>query len=133
MSILIKGGRIIDPSQGIDGTGNVLIENGAIKSYPKTTKKYEQDIDVTVINAKGKVVSPGLVDIHVHLREPGFEHKETIRSGCESAAAGGFTTIVCMPNTNPVNDNASVTEYILLKARTEGIVNVFPIGAITKG
>ena len=133
MSILIKGGRIIDPSQGIDGKGNVLIENGKIKSYPKTTKKYENDLDVKVIDAKGKIVSPGLVDIHVHLREPGFEHKETIRTGCESAAAGGFTSIVCMPNTNPVNDNASVTEYILLKARTEGIVNVFPIGAITKG
>jgi len=133
VSILIKGGRIIDPSQGIDEKGNILIENGTIKSYPKTTKKFEQDNDVTIINAKGKVVAPGLVDIHVHLREPGFEHKETIKSGCESAAAGGFTTIVCMPNTNPVNDNASVTEYILLKARTEGIVNVFPIGAITKG
>jgi len=133
MSILIKGGRIIDPSQGIDGKGNILIENGHIKSYPKTAKKYEKDLDVTVIDAKGMVVSPGFVDIHVHLREPGFEHKETIRSGCESAAAGGFTSIVCMPNTNPVNDNASVTEYILLKARTEGIVNVFPIGAITKG
>ncbi len=133
MSILIKGGRIIDPSQGIDGKGNVLIENGKIKSYPKTTKKYENDLDVKVIDAKGNIVSPGLVDIHVHLREPGFEHKETIRTGCESAAAGGFTSIVCMPNTNPVNDNASVTEYILLKARTEGIVNVFPIGAITKG
>ncbi len=133
MSILIKGGRIIDPSQGIDTKGNILIENGKIKSYPKTTKKFEQDSRVKVIDAKGKVVCPGLVDIHVHLREPGFEYKETISSGCKSAAAGGFTTIVCMPNTNPVNDNASVTEYILLKARTEGIVNVFPIGAITKG
>lgn len=133
MSILIKGGRIIDPSQGIDAKGNLLIENGKIKSYPKTTKKFEQDSRVKVIDAKGKVVCPGLVDIHVHLREPGFEHKETISSGCKSAAAGGFTTIVCMPNTNPVNDNASVTEYILLKARTQGVVNVFPIGAITKG
>lgn len=133
MSILIKGGRIIDPSQGIDSKGNILIENGKIKSYPKTTKKFEQDSRVKVIDAKGKVVCPGLVDIHVHLREPGFEHKETISSGCKSAAAGGFTSIVCMPNTNPVNDNASVTEYILLKARTEGIVNVYPIGAITKG
>ena len=133
MSILIKGGRIIDPSQGIDQKGNLLIENGKIKSFPKTTKKFESDKKVKVIDAKGKVVSPGFVDIHVHLREPGFEHKENISTGCKSAAAGGFTTIVCMPNTNPVNDNASVTEYILLKARTEGIVNVFPIGAITKG
>ncbi len=133
MSILIKGGRIIDPSQGIDQKGNLLIENGKIKSYPKSVKKHENDKKVKVINAKGKVVSPGFVDIHVHLREPGFEHKETISTGCRCAAAGGFTSIVCMPNTNPVNDNASVTEYILLKARTEGIVNVFPIGAITKG
>ncbi len=133
MSILIKGGRIIDPSQGIDQKGNVLIENGKIKSFPKTTKKFESDKKVKVIDAKGKVISPGFVDIHVHLREPGFEHKENISTGCKSAAAGGFTTIVCMPNTNPVNDNASVTEYIFLKARTEGIVNVFPIGAITKG
>ncbi|MEM7008199.1 MAG: dihydroorotase [Thermodesulfobacteriota bacterium] len=133
MSILIKGGRIIDPSQKMDEKANILIENGKVKSFPKTTKKLEQDKKVKVINAKGKVVSPGFVDIHVHLREPGFEHKETISSGCKSAAAGGFTTIVCMPNTNPINDNASVTEYIMLKARTEGIVNVFPIGAITKG
>lgn len=133
MSILIKGGRIIDPSRNVDEKGNVLIEKGKIKSFPKDTKKFERDDKVTVIDAKGKIVSPGFVDIHVHLREPGYEHKETIRTGCESAAAGGFTSIVCMPNTNPVNDNASVTEYIMLKARTEGIVNVFPIGAITKG
>ncbi len=131
--MLIKGGRIIDPSRNIDTEGNILIEKGKIKSFPKDTKKYENDPKVQVIDAGGKVVSPGFVDIHVHLREPGYEHKETIRTGCESAAAGGFTSIVCMPNTNPVNDNASVTEYILLKARTEGIVNVFPIGAITKG
>lgn len=133
MSLLIKGGRIIDPSRDTDTKGNILIENGKIKSFPRDTKKYEKDSKVRVIDAGGKVVSPGFVDIHVHLREPGFEHKETIRTGCESAAAGGFTSIVCMPNTNPINDNASVTEYILLKARTEGIVNVFPIGAITKG
>lgn len=133
MSILIKGGRIIDPSRNFDKVGNVLIEKGTIKSYPEDTKKLEKDSAITVIDAGGKIVSPGLVDLHVHLREPGFEHKETIRTGCESAAAGGFTSIVCMPNTNPINDNASVTEYIMLKARTEGIVNVFPLGAITKG
>lgn len=133
MSILIKGGRVIDPSQDIDRVTNVLIEGGMIKSFPRSTAKFEKSSKTKVINARGKIVSPGFVDIHVHLREPGFEHKETIKTGCESAAAGGFTTIVCMPNTNPVNDNASVTEYILLKARTEGIVNVFPIGAITKG
>lgn len=133
MSILIKGGRIIDPARGYDKVGNVLIEKGLVKSYPDDIKKLEKHSDVKVIDALGKIVCPGLVDLHVHLREPGYEHKETIRTGCESAAAGGFTSIVCMPNTNPINDNASVTEYIMLKARTEGIVNVFPLGAITKG
>lgn len=133
MSILIKGGRIIDPSRNFDKVGNILIEKGTVKSYPDDIKKLEKHSDVKVIDAAGKIVCPGLVDLHVHLREPGYEHKETIRTGCESAAAGGFTSIVCMPNTNPINDNASVTEYIMLKARTEGIVNVFPLGAITKG
>lgn len=133
MSILIKGGRIIDPSRNFDKVGNILIEKGTVKSYPEDIKKLEKASDVKVIEAGGKIVAPGLVDLHVHLREPGYEHKETIRTGCESAAAGGFTSIVCMPNTNPINDNASVTEYIMLKARTEGVVNVFPLGAITKG
>ncbi len=133
MSMLIKGGRIMDPSRNFDKVGNIFIENGNIKSFPDDTKKIEKAPGVRVIAAGGKIVSPGFVDMHVHLREPGYEHKETIRTGCESAAAGGFTSVVCMPNTNPINDNASVTEYIMLKARTEGIVNVFPIGAITKG
>ena len=133
MSILIKGGRIIDPSRNFDKVGNILIEKGTIKSYPEDIKKLEKDSAIKVIEAGGKIVAPGLVDLHVHLREPGYEHKETIRTGCESAAAGGFTSIVCMPNTNPINDNASVTEYIMLKARTEGVVNVYPLGAITKG
>jgi len=133
VKLLIKGGRVIDPASGKDKKGNVYIEDGKIKSHPADTKKIEGEPGVEVIDAKGEIVAPGLVDIHVHLREPGFEYKETIKTGCESAAAGGFTSIVCMPNTNPVNDNASVTEYIMLKARTEGIVNVFPIGAITKG
>jgi dihydroorotase len=133
MRVLIKGGRVIDPSQEINQTANILIEDGKVKSFPKDIKKLEKESDLQVIDARGNIVSPGFIDLHVHLREPGFEHKETIRTGCEAAAAGGFTSVVCMPNTNPVNDNASVTEYILLKARTEGIVNVFPIGAITKG
>ncbi|MGH7791964.1 MAG: dihydroorotase, partial [Thermodesulfobacteriota bacterium] len=133
MKILIKEGHILDPSEKLDKTGNILIEDGKIKSYPSDTKKLEKDPATKVIDAQGMIVAPGFIDMHVHLREPGFEYKETIRTGCEAAAAGGFTSVVCMPNTNPVNDNASVTEYILLKARTEGIVNVFPIGAITKG
>jgi dihydroorotase len=133
MKILIKGGHIIDPSQEINELRNLLIEDGKVKSYPSDTKELEKDSNIQIIDASGKIVSPGFIDMHVHLREPGFEHKETIRTGCAASAAGGFTSVVCMPNTNPVNDNASVTEYILLKARTEGIVNVFPVGAITKG
>ncbi len=132
MRTLIKAGRIIDPSEKHDVVGNILIEDGTIKGYPSDTKKIEKYGKVKIIDASGKIVSPGLVDLHVHMREPGFEHKETIRTVCEAGAAGGFTSLVCMPNTNPVNDNATVTEYILLKARKEGIVNVFPVGAITK-
>jgi dihydroorotase len=133
MKVLIKGGRIIDPSKEFDEVGNLLIEDGKVKSYPRDSKELEKNPEIQVIEAQGMVVAPGFIDLHVHLREPGFEYKETIRTGCEAAAASGFTSVVCMPNTNPVNDNASVTEYILLKARTEGIVNVFPVGAITKG
>jgi len=133
MKILIKEGHILDPSEKLNKTGSILIEDSKVKGYPSDTKKLEKDPTIEVINAQGMIVAPGFIDMHVHLREPGFEHKETIRTGCRAAAAGGFTSVVCMPNTNPVNDNASVTEYILLKARTEGIVNVFPIGAITKG
>lgn len=129
MNLLIKNGRVIDPSQRLDKKSDIHIEDGIIKKISTNIKK---NPDMKVVDAKNKIVCPGFIDIHVHLREPGFEHKETIKTGCESAAAGGFTSIVCMPNTNPINDNASVTEYILLKARTEGIVNVFPIGAITK-
>ncbi len=133
MSVLIKGGRIIDPSQGINKVGDLLLEKGVIKKLYTKTAKPKITKKTKVIDAKGKIVCPGFVDIHVHLREPGYEHKETIHTGTLSAAAGGFTSIVCMPNTNPINDNASVTEFILFKARTEGVVNVFPIGAITKG
>ena len=133
MKTLIKSARIIDPSQDIDLIGNILIENGTVSAYLSDTAKTEKERGIKVIDAKGRIVAPGFVDMHVHLREPGFEYKETIKTGCEAAAAGGFTSLVCMPNTNPVNDNASVTEYILLKARTEGIVNVFPVGAVTKG
>ncbi|MXW43772.1 MAG: dihydroorotase, partial [Candidatus Dadabacteria bacterium] len=131
MGVLIKNGRVIDPSQSLDMVSDIYVQEDRIREISKridTPRKSD-----TVIDASGQIVAPGFVDIHVHLREPGYEHKETIKTGCLAAAAGGFTSIVCMPNTNPINDNASVTEYILLKARTEGIVNVFPIGAITKG
>lgn len=132
MKTLIKNGKVIDPSQNIEKKMNILIEDGLIKDYPKSVKELEKQKNIKVIDADKLLVVPGLIDIHVHLREPGFEHKETIRTGTLSAAAGGFTSIACMPNTNPINDNASVTDYILLKARTEGVVNVLPIGAITK-
>ncbi|MBI4228238.1 MAG: dihydroorotase [Deltaproteobacteria bacterium] len=133
MKMLLKAGHIIDPSEKLDIVGDILIEDGRIKGFPSNTKAIVKDKGVRIIDASGKIVSPGFVDLHVHMREPGFEYKETIRTVCEAGAAGGFTSLVCMPNTNPVNDNATVTEYILLKARKEGIVNVFPIGAITKG
>ncbi len=130
MKILIKGGRVIDPSSGTDKTGSLFVEKGVISKPPPRAEKIN---GVKVIDARGTVVAPGFVDMHVHLREPGFEHKETIKTGTQSAVAGGFTSVACMPNTNPVNDNATVTEYILLKARTEGAARVFPIGAVTRG
>lgn len=136
MRILIQNGHIIDPSQGISGTGDILIEDGKIREI--ITKSKEQKLQIPnleprTINAEGMLVLPGLIDMHVHLREPGFEYKETISSGTLAAVKGGFTTICCMPNTFPVNDNASVTEFIKRKASQEGHCTVLPIGAITKG
>ena len=149
MHILIEKGHIIDPSQGIDGIGNILIEDGKIKeiliisdeqraksksppTYPSPSGGESQPPAVQIINAEGKVVIPGLIDMHVHLREPGFEYKETIKTGTAAAIRGGFTTVCCMPNTFPINDNASVTEFIIRKS-LEGLCTVLPIGAITKG
>jgi len=138
MRILIQNGHIIDPSQGISGTGDILIEGGKIKdiktkSIEKIQKTRDYDHTDRIIDAKGLIVLPGLIDMHVHLREPGFEYKETISSGTLAAVKGGFTTVCCMPNTFPVNDNASVTEFIKRKASQEGHCTVLPIGAITKG
>lgn len=128
--ILIQGGRIIDPANRRDAVGDILIEKGVvIEIAPRLSEK---GID-RLIQANGKIVTPGLIDLHTHLREPGFEYKETVATATAAAAAGGFTTVCCMPNTNPVNDNQSVTELILEKARTEGKVHVLPVGAITKG
>ncbi len=128
MNILIKQGRVIDPAQGLDGVMDVLIEDGKVVKVGKGLKGSGE-----VVDAAGKLVVPGLIDIHVHLRDPGQEYKEDIVSGTRAAAAGGFTSVACMPNTKPVNDNKAVTLYILDKARNEGLVNVFPVGAITKG
>ncbi len=129
MTILIKGGTVIDPGR-VNGPADVLVEDGKIAAVgPKLTAP----ADAKVIDATGKMVLPGFIDLHVHFREPGFEYKETIQSGTAAAVAGGFTTVCCMPNTNPVNDNQSITEFILDKARAAGNANVLPIGAITKG
>jgi dihydroorotase len=130
MKILIKNGRVLDPVSGIDEILDILVCDGIIESIDKNLTSSGADRS---IDAKGLVVSPGLIDVHCHLREPGFEWKETIRSGTLAAARGGFTSVVCMANTDPVNDNKSVTEYIMKKAATEGVVRVFPCGAITKG
>ena len=127
--ILIKGGHVIDPGR-VNGVADVLIDNGAISAVGQ---KLTAPPGATVIQAAGQLVLPGFVDLHVHFREPGFEYKETIQSGSAAAVAGGFTTVCCMPNTNPVNDNQSITEFILERARAAGLAHVLPIGAITKG
>ena len=129
MSVIIKNGRVIDPGR-INGPADVLIENGTIAAVGPGLKA---PAGATVIDATGKWVLPGFVDLHVHFREPGFEYKETIATGAAAAVAGGFTSVCCMPNTQPVNDNQSITEFILDKAKAAGLANVFPIGAITKG
>ena len=133
-SLLITGGRVIDPASGLDGPADVLIRDGRIESVGTGLRESAlTGNDVHVVDARGAVVAPGFIDMHVHLREPGIEHAETIETGARAAAAGGFTTICCMPNTQPVNDNATVTSYIVQRAREVACVNVFPIGAITKG
>ncbi|WP_026476609.1 dihydroorotase [Alkaliphilus transvaalensis] len=129
MQILIKAGRVIDPSTKTDAIMDLLIEDDKIK---KVGNDLEIKVD-RVIEAKGNWVVPGLIDIHVHLREPGFQHKETILTGSESAAMGGFTTICCMPNTNPIIDSVEIVEYINKKAEEANLVNVLTIGSITKG
>ena len=132
--LLIKNGRVIDPSGDIDDHLDILVDQGKIVKLRRSGNKEEKEsAAVQIVDAQDKVVVPGLIDMHVHLREPGYEYKETIKTGCQAAASGGFTSIACMPNTSPVNDNQSVTEYILDKAKREGCVNVFPVGAITKG
>ncbi len=138
MKILIKDGYILDPSQNIDCKGDILIEDQKIKEVIIKSKehrqKHKENIHVDrIIDANGFLVIPGLIDMHVHLREPGFEYKETIKTGTFAAIKGGFTTVCCMPNTNPVNDHESVTEFIIRKAKQEGFCSVYPIGAITKG
>ena len=130
--ILIKGGRVIDPESGVDRVTDVLIEKGKVAAIGKGRGQRDKT-NIKVIDASGKIVTPGLIDMHVHLREPGHEYKETVASGCLAAAHGGFTTVCCMPNTDPVNDNQSVTDYILKKAKMADTVHVRPVGAISRG
>src|SRR2546423_8391417 len=128
MKRLIKGGRIIDPSQSLDKTADLLIEAGRVKAIGNDLAAAGAD----VFDASGWVVARGFIDLHVHLREPGEEYKETIATGAAAAVAGGFTAVCAMPNTKPVNDNASLTRYIVSKAQEAGLARVYPIGAITR-
>ncbi|HSB09474.1 MAG TPA: dihydroorotase [Blastocatellia bacterium] len=128
MKLLIKGGRILDPSQQMDRTADLLAEDGMVSSIEDSISID----DAEIFDARGLIVAPGFIDLHVHLREPGDEYKETIASGAAAAAAGGFTSVCAMPNTKPVNDNASVTRFIIDKAREAGLARVYPIGAITR-
>jgi dihydroorotase len=133
MKILIKNGRVFDPVQNIDGNYDIFIRNGKIDKLQKNINIASiEATNIQVIDAKKKFVFPGLIDMHTHLREPGAEGKETIESGTKAAAKGGFTTICCMPNTNPCLDNLPAVEYIILKSEKEAIVNVLPVGCITK-
>lgn len=127
---LIRGGRVVDPSQDLDGFFDLLLADGVVA---RLEEEIEAEAGVEVVDASGLVVTPGLIDIHVHLREPGQEYKETVESGTRAAAAGGFTAVACMPNTVPPNDNPSVTRHILVRAERAGYARVYPVAAVSKG
>ena len=128
--LLVKGGRLIDPANGRDGAFDVLIDKGVVARVGRDLPVDGAEVFEV---AKGWIVAPGLIDIHVHLREPGQEHKETIATGTASAVAGGFTAVACMPNTDPVNDHAGITQFILKKAAEANLARVYPIGAVSVG
>ncbi len=127
--ILIKNGTIIDPSQSLEKKKDLLIRDGRVEAIDESLDAEGAEI----FDATDLIVAPGFIDLHVHLREPGYEYKETIASGARAAVAGGFTSVCCMPNTKPVNDNSSVTSFIIEQGRAAKLANVFPIGAITQG
>jgi dihydroorotase len=129
MKLILRNGRVVDPANGRDEIADVLVQDGLIAAVGADLDRSGAE----QFDATGLIVAPGFIDMHVHLREPGFEHAETIESGARAAAAGGFTSICCMPNTKPVNDSATVTSYIVERARQAAVVNVYPVGAITKG
>ncbi|CAN5397952.1 dihydroorotase [soil metagenome] len=128
--MLLKGGRVVDPANGRDGDFDLLIEEGRITRIGKDLPVDGADLFEV---PHGAIVAPGLIDIHVHLREPGQEHKETVATGTASAVTGGFTAVACMPNTDPVNDHAGITQFILRKAADAGLARVYPIGAVSLG
>jgi dihydroorotase len=130
MRLLIQNGYVIDPSQGINAGRNLLIEDGRVAGLSGYNDPVAEDAEI--FDATGLIIAPGFIDMHVHLREPGQEYKETIRSGAAAAVAGGFTTVCAMPNTQPLNDNAAVTRFVIEQAERAGLANVLPIGAITK-
>jgi dihydroorotase len=130
MSLLIKNGHVVDPASSMDAVNDVLVSGARIE---RVGRDLPVGPDTSVLDARGKIVCPGFIDIHVHLREPGYEYKETVATGTRAAAAGGFTAVACMANTQPVNDSRSITDYIRAKAAVEGLVRVYPIGAVTRG
>jgi dihydroorotase len=132
MKLLLTGARIIDPAQKIDGISDILLEGGKITKIGADLLQPENSRDAEIIELAGMIVTPGLIDMHTHLREPGQEYKETIATGTRAAVAGGFTSIACMPNTDPVNDNRSITEFIKRKAMEANLANVYPIGNISR-
>jgi dihydroorotase len=133
MKRLLKGGRVVDPVSGLDGTYDVFIDGDRIRQVGRDLPRSLADGGHVIDVPAGLVLVPGLIDMHVHLREPGQEHKETVATGALSAVSGGFTAVACMPNTSPVNDNAGVTELILRRAAEAGLARVYPIGAVSRG
>jgi len=145
MNLLFKNVRVLDPASGLDSRMDVLVQEGRIAEMGSEIPESKLGVGSAIqgqaglsspegelVNGAGKVLVPGLIDMHTHLREPGFEYKETIASGSRAGAAGGYTSLVCMANTCPVNDNRAVTEYILRQARTQAVTHIFPVGAVTK-
>jgi len=130
MKLLIANGHLIDPSENQNSGKNLLIADGRVAAWLNLNENAPEDAEV--FDASGMIVAPGFIDLHVHLREPGQEHKETIQSGCAAAVAGGWTSVCPMPNTQPINDNAAITRYMIEQAERAGLANVFPVGAITK-
>src|SRR5438552_1074714 len=132
-ALLIRNGRVIDPSRGFDAIADLLIHDGKIAAVGPSLKPQASVPKPQIIDATDRIVCPGLIDMHVHLREPGREDAETIASGAAAAAAGGFTAVACMPNTEPAIDNEALIEFVYRQAARAGKAQVFPVGAITKG